>query len=110
MNNSKNTSGISEVEINKLMSEIIDYSTKIKSIYNRIDDIISESVNYYDCSNATIMRNKFNLFKSDLDTSISNFMSYTTDLSNLKSKYKSNISIISDQINKDATNIVDNGW
>ena len=83
MNNERVTSSINEAAINKLMTEIIDYSTKIKS--------------------------KFNLFKEDLDTVVSNILSYNTDLTNLKSRYKKNISTLSEQINKDTNKIKDNG-
>ncbi len=109
MNNEKITSGIDEAAINKLMTEIIDYSTKIKSKFNQIEDIVSDTINYYDCSVASKYRSKFNLFKEDLDTVVSNILSYNIDLTNLKSRYKKNISTLSEQINKDTNKIKDNG-
>lgn len=110
MDDSKLTSGISVGAINALMTEIIDYATKLRSNFNRIDDIIYDTKNYYDDKNASVMRNKYSLFKDDLDTIINNIMGYNTDLANLKNRYKSNISTISDQIKKDTTEIIDKQW
>ena len=109
MFNENSTTAINESEINKLMTDIIDYSTKIKSKFTRIEDIVCETSNYFDSRVANDFRNKFNLFKSDLDMVVSNILSYNTDLMNLKSRYKNNISNLSDQIKKDTTNIIDNG-
>ena len=110
MDDSKISSGISVSNINTLMADVIDYATKLRSKFNRIDDVINDTINYYDDKNATTMRNKYSLFRSDLDTLLDNIMSYNTDLSKLKSKYKSNISTISDQIKKDTTEIIDKQW
>ena len=110
MDDSKISSGISVANINTMMTEVIDYATKLRSKFNRIDDIVNDTVNYYDDKNASSFRNKYSLFRSDLDTLIDNIMSYNTDLITLKSKYKSNVSTISDQIKKDTTEILDKQW
>jgi len=110
VDNSKISNGVDVSEINKIMAEIIDYATKLKSKFNRVDDIIYDTKSCYTDMNAEQMVNRYNLFKDDLNTMIENIMSYNTDLANLKSKYKNNVSTISEQIKKDTTNILDNGW
>lgn len=101
---------LNENEINKLMTEVLDYSAKLRVKFNSINDIMYDTINYYDSNNATDLRNSYNLYKSDLELMISNIMSYNTDLANLKSRYKSNLSTISDQIKKDAADVIDKQW
>lgn len=110
MDDSKISVGIDGAEIDKIINEINDYIIKLKPMFEKIDNIMLGTKEYYKCTSADILRKKYDLFKDDFNTIIANLMSYQTDLTNLKSKYKSNISTVSDQIRVDTTNILDNKW
>lgn len=92
-------------EINKLMLEIIDCSNNIKVIFNKITDLVSETKSYYNCSSATLLRNKYSQFSDNYNVIIKNIMSYNKDLSNLKKKYAVNMEDLSYKIKRDASNL-----
>lgn len=109
MNN--NIIAVNEAEINHLMTDIMDYSSRVRQIFDKIDDLVNESKSYYDSESATIIRNKFNLLKENFSITVNNLMSYNSDLARLKNTYVNNVSTISEQIKRKATTIRDsNTW
>lgn len=108
---SNNIIAVNEAEINHLMTDIMDYSSRVRQIFDKIDDLVNESKSYYDSESATIIRNKFNLLKENFSITINNLMSYNSDLARLKNAYVNNVSTISEQIKRKATTIRDsNTW
>lgn len=108
---SNNIIAVNEAEINHLMTDIMDYSSRVRQIFDKIDDLVNESKSYYDSESATIIRNKFNLLKENFSITVNNLMSYNSDLARLKNAYVNNVSTISEQIKRKATTIRDsNTW
>lgn len=97
-----NVAAINEAEINKLMVEIVDYSSKIKSILNKVNDLVSETKSYYNCSSGSLLRQRYALFNDNYKTVIKNINSYSKDLAALKRKYVSNMRDLSTQVKADA--------
>ena len=83
---------INENEINKLILEISDCADEVGRIFTKINDLVSETKDYYDCACATNLRKKYSLFNDNYKIILSNIRSYKTDLSNLKKKYQLGIS------------------
>lgn len=108
MSLNNNVIAVNEAELNHLMTDIMDYSSRVRQIFDRIDDLVNESKTYYDSDSATILRNKFNLLKQDFKITVNNLMSYNSDLARLKNKYVNSMSTISGNINRKATTIRDN--
>ena len=92
-------------EINKLILDIVDSSNEIKSIFNKIDDLIYETKSYYDCASGNLLRNKYSQFRYNYDILISNILSHKEELINLKKKYALNISNLSQNIISDASKL-----
>ena len=67
-----NVIGINEAEINKLITEINDCSNKVKNIFQQINDLISNTKNFYDCKSATALRNKYYKLDDDWKINIRN--------------------------------------
>lgn len=102
-----NVVGFNEAEIDHLMIDILDYTSRIKLIFNKIDDLVNETRNYYGCESANIMRNHFELIKYDFNIIINNLLSYNSDLYNLKNKYKNGMDILSSEIIRSGSNVED---
>lgn len=96
---------INESEINKLMLEILDCSNNINAIFNNINELISETKFYYDCSSADLLRNKYIEFNQNYKIITQSILSYKNDLANLKKKYAVNMDNLSYKIKTDALNL-----
>lgn len=92
-------------EINKLMIDIIDCANDVKIIFNKISDLVAETKSYYQCTSATVLRNKYSLFNDNCNKIVNSIKSYNTDLSNLKKKYAANMENLSYNIRKDTSRI-----
>lgn len=103
MNSSRNVVALNVREINKLMLDISDYVSKIKIIFNKINDMVLETRSYYNCLSANILRAKYELFAANYNTIINNIMSYNNELTLLKKKYAVNIDNLSQKIKNDAS-------
>ena len=99
-----NMAAINESEINKLIVEIIDYSSKIKTILNRVNDLVSETKSYYNCSSGSLLRSKYALFNDNYRIIVKNISSYSKDLNSLKRKFSSSLEDLSVQVKRDANN------
>lgn len=86
------TSGINESGIDKLILDIYDYSDKIKTILNSLEDLIDSTKSCYDSPDGNEFRAKFSLEKDSINNLISNILSYTEDLTLVKKDFK-NISL-----------------
>ena len=102
---SVNQVAINEDGINKIILEISDCADEVGRIFNKINDLVSETKDYYDCACASNLRKKYSLFNDNYKIILNNIRSYKTDLSNLKKKYKLGIADLSQQILKDAASI-----
>ena len=91
--------------INKLMLEIIDCSSNVKFIFNKINDLFLETRSYYDCSSSNLLRSKYDEFNDNYNAIIKSILSYKNDLANLKRKYAVNMDNLSHQIKKDASKL-----
>ena len=98
-------SALDETSINKLILEIGDYSEKIKLTFNKINDLMDDAKISYKCSSATKVFNRYSEFNDNYNIIVKNILSYQTDLINLKRKFKSNVSEISQNIRKDSTSV-----
>lgn len=92
-------------EINKLMLDVIDCANNVKIIFNKINDLVSETKSYYDCTSANTLRNKYSQFNNNYNRIINSIKSYNTDFSNLKRKYAINMEDLSYEIRKDASRL-----
>lgn len=99
---SNNVIGINEAEINLLITEINDCSAKVKDIFLKINDCITNTRSYYDCKSASTLRNKYYKLDDDYNVVLNNLSSYAKDLLEVKRKYANNMSNVSMQIRKDA--------
>lgn len=100
----ENMAAINEAEINKLIVEIVDYSSKIKTILNKVNDLVLETKSYYTCSSGSLLRSKYALFNDNYSIVVRNISSYSKDLNALKRKFSSGLEDLSAQVKRDAAN------
>jgi len=91
--------------LNKLMIDITNTADQINSIFSKIQSLVQETKEYYICSSASQLRSKYSLYNDNYKVIVRNIKSYKTDLSNLKKKYSSTFSDLSNKIRKDASNL-----
>ena len=91
--------------LNKLMIDITDTADEINSIFSKIQTLVQETKDYYVCSSASKLRNNYSLYNDNYKVIVRNIKSYKTDLSNLKKKYSTAFSSLSNKIDRDASNL-----
>ena len=96
---------LDETSINKLILEIGDYSEKIKLTLNRINDLMNDAKTSYKCASASKVFSRYSQFNDNYNIIVKNILSYQTDLINLKRKFKSGVSEISQNIRRDSTGV-----
>lgn len=79
--------GIEEKKIDRLVLDIVDYTEKINSTLNQIDDVMSTIKDYYVCENATMFEKKFTTLRDNFAIVQKNLLSYSTDLVKVKACY-----------------------
>lgn len=92
-------------EVNKLILEISDCKDNIKSIFNKINELIDETESYYDNYVASELRNKYKIFNDNYKVILSNISSYVNDFQSLKKKYALGMNTISDKFLAEAKKI-----
>ena len=92
-------------EINKLILEISDCKDNIKSIFNKINDLMDETENYYSSYAASKLRSKYKLFNDNYKVILSNISSYANDFQSLKKKYVLGMDAVSEKFLAEARKI-----
>lgn len=80
-------SAINEDALDKLVVEIYDYASKIKSILGNMEDLVLGTETYFDCEVGINARNKFKLLSSRFAVIPDNIVSYAEDLVQVKTSY-----------------------
>ena len=75
-------------EVDKIMLDIIECSNKVRTIFNKIDDVFERVNSIYKCTSATTLYNRYNQLNDNYSIIINSILSYNTDLLNLKKKYR----------------------
>lgn len=105
MINSNKIVALNEKEINRIMLDVIDCSTRVKTIFNRINDLVEETKSYYVCSSANMLRSKYEQLNDSYNNIVKNILSYNSDLNLLKKKYALGMDSLSYQIKRSASNM-----
>lgn len=93
-------SGFTEQSLDKLVVEVYDYASNVKSILNKIEEIMTDSSSYFDCDVAVEVRNKFKVISERFYLVSDNIISYAEDLVQVKSAFYK----ISNQLSDTAEN------
>lgn len=80
-------SAINEETLDKLVVEIYDYASKIKSILDCAEDVVLGTETYFDCEIGETTRNKFKMLSSKFPAVSDNIISYAEDLVQVKTSY-----------------------
>lgn len=83
-----NEVGINVDTIDKLILDIYTYAEKVSKTLNQICDVVEQTKTFYQCDDADVYRNRFNLFKSNFNVVNINLKSYADDMIKLKNKYQ----------------------
>ena len=89
-------SGFTEQSLDKLIVEVYDYASNIKSILNKIEEIMVDSSSCFDCEVAVEVRNKFKAISERFYLVSDNIISYAEDLVQVKSAFYKISSHLSD--------------
>lgn len=81
--------GVNEAGIDALILEINECLEKINIHYHNIYDLVEKSTQYFDCDCGKKFRDYFTKLDANYDIIKNNILSYTNDLINVKTKYKS---------------------
>lgn len=100
---------LNEAEVNKKLLEIKECSSKIKAIFNKIDDQMDIVKANYSCSSASTLWKQYKEFNDNYSVIVNNILSYYTDLTSLKKKYLTSFDDLSQKIKKDSSTIKMNG-
>lgn len=95
-----NTYAINEKVIDNTILEIMSISEEVQNLFNKMDSIIEKTENAYVCESATKLRKNYSTFRENYPIIISNLLSYGTDLTSLKKKYRTNTEILIESLNK----------
>lgn len=81
-------SGISEVGIDRLISDIYDYAESCNNIIGQIDDKVQSTKEFFKCNTADLFRQKFRKLFDERSILNYNILSYSRDLAKVKAHYK----------------------
>lgn len=96
-----------ESEINKHMMNIMDTSSKIKSILSKIDDQMANLKAHYECSAANKLYAQYEQFKENHAIIVDNILSYNTDFMLLKKNYASTVSDLTQKLQMGTAKLTD---
>ncbi len=99
MQGDKVVSGINDVKLEILMSDITDYADKLNKIFNEANKIVEQTSIYFDCESGMAFREKYNTLSENHQTINSNILSYAKELLAVKDRYKKGMGEISDMVN-----------
>lgn len=101
MNNGNNVNySINTLAIDSIIIKIMDLGEEIKGQFNRMDELMDKVSTIYECEGATVLKNKYMMFRENYPTIITNLLSYSADLVSLKKKYKTNTEILVEDLLK----------
>ena len=103
MINHNEISGISEVGLNKLITDIYDYADASNRIINQINDLVYSTSEFFRSDSGDLYRKKFSRLCEEHSTIKNNILSYTSDFANVKAHYK-NRNIVAADIIKSGKN------
>lgn len=92
--------GINEDKIDRLILDIYDYADKVNSIFNRIDELVDSTKDFYNCESAELFRNKFLEFKQNFKVVNENILGYAGEITSAKNNYKKRESEMVMQVNR----------
>ena len=104
MNNQ--TIALNVAEVDKYMLDILDCSNKVKTLFNKIDDEIAKVKQHYSCSAADVLYRQYEEFNDNYKTVVANILSYSSDLKSLKKTYLNTMSDLSQELRKDAADLI----
>ena len=84
----KNLLGINEDGISKIVLEIYDYSERINSILNSIEDNMDEANSSLMINDQKILNNKISLMKDNFLNFKNNILSYSDEMLRVKQGYR----------------------
>lgn len=103
----KDFNGISSIEVDNLMTTLLDYAELSNRILNQIDDLVAETTSYFSCESGDKFRDQYNMLKTGNAIINKNILSYNTDLMNVKSNYQNRVDVSTDIINTGINSIND---
>ena len=89
---------LNETAVDNIMLDVIEYSNKIKIIFNKIDDLVEQLKAEYVCSSATIFYKQYEELNDNYSVIVNNILSYNNDLMSLKKRYVSTLGDLTQQI------------
>ena len=96
------TYAINESVIDNIVTEIISITEEIQSIFNKIDATIEKTESVYVCESASTLRKNYSALRESYPIIISNLLTYGTDMTSLKKKYRTNVEILGENLVKAA--------
>ena len=99
---------INENELNRLILDINDFTIKVKKIFDEMESTIDGINSYCNCDFATRYKKSFNIFKLNFTIMVNNLLTYKKDMQNLKFRFSSQESILSNVLNDEAKKVSKN--
>lgn len=109
MNTNNSVVAINEAEIDKCMLDVIECSNKIKSLFNKIDNLMETAKAHYVCSSSNILYSQYKQLSANYSTIIDNILSYNSDLLSLKRKYQTSFDDLTQNIKMETMRLEANG-
>lgn len=79
--------GVSKEGLDKLVKEFYDFADRNNKIFNKINSIVEDSVNYFDTEEGDIFRKRFENIATESKTINKNILSYSSDFAAVKNNY-----------------------
>lgn len=83
--------GVNEKKLDDLVLNIYSLSDQLAKIFEKIEENVSSTNNFYQSSDGDAYRKKFYQYIGNFDTVVSNMRLYGDDLLRVKFHYKQNI-------------------
>ena len=88
INDKQIVTGVSEIGIDRLISDIYDYAQSCNTIINQIDEKVQSTCDYFKCHSANTFRLNFEKLFEQRTNLNNNILSYSRDLAKVKAHYK----------------------
>jgi len=102
--------GINEGKLDSLVLEIYDSAERINNKFNLLEQLISDSQNYFDCKEGNEFRTKFNNTKSNFSIVNKNILNMASDLVKVKATMKKTNSEAIDLLSKSDKEFLSNSF
>ena len=103
MQGQNDVSGINEIGLDKMATEIIEYADKLNKIFNQLQLLINDSKNYFNSEVNQIFCSNFKKQAEYCQIINSNILSYASDFVKVKQSYKVGAENIVENILADST-------